>query len=228
MTAAADAALRGTFDENVPVLVLRRNLGPFQHGVLAVARSLGRVGVPVYAGKAHAREPATASRYLRDGLPLPPHASEEEWLRSLLDLPRSYDGAILLAIDDLAAVTLGDHQERLLERFRLPRQPDGTQRRLASKRELWRLCEALGLATPRSTFPESEAELLERAADHGYPVVIKRSEPWHPPRDARAPSVMIARDRGELLRAYARMESTVRPQVMLQDYIPGDSDSVWM
>ncbi|MGH2857611.1 MAG: ATP-grasp domain-containing protein [Solirubrobacteraceae bacterium] len=58
--------------------------------------------------------------------------------------------------------------------------------------------------------------------------MIKRSEPWHPPRDPRAPSVVIARDRGELLRAYARMESTVRPQVMLQDYIPGDSDSVWM
>lgn len=223
-----DTALSGAFDRSTPVLVLRRSLGPFQHGVLAVARSLGRLGVPVHAARAHPREAATRSRYLRDGPAPPSGGSDSEWARQLLELPGELDGAILLPIDDLAAVAVGDHQERLLERFRLPRQPAGVQRQLASKRELWLLCQKLGLDTPRSTFPASEAELLALAAEHGYPVVLKRAEPWYPPRDPDAVSVAIAHGRDELLRAYARMESDVAPQVMLQEHVPGNSDSVWM
>lgn len=228
MSAGGEQALDGAFDRSVPVLVLRRSLGPFQHCVLAVARTLGRVGVPVHAVRSHPRDPATRSRYLAGALDLPAGADDGVWARRLLELPASFDGAILLAIDDLAAVAVGDHQEALLTRFRLPRQPLGIQRRLASKRELWQLCRRLGLPTPVSTFPESETELIEQAAEHGYPVVVKRAEPWHPPRDPEAPSVAIARDRTQLQLAYARMESDEAPQVMLQEYVPGGSDSVWM
>ena len=228
MSVDGDEALGGAFDTSVAVLVLRRSLGPFQHCALAVARSLGRVGVPVYAVRSAPSDPATRSRYLTGALDLPAHADDGVWCARLLELPAKLDGAILLAIDDLAAVAVGDHQEALLERFRLPRQPLGIQRRLASKRELWLLCQRLGLPTPNSTFPRSEAELIEQATEHGYPVVLKRAEPWHPPRDPQAPSVAIAGDRSELLKAYARMESDEEPQVMLQEYVPGGPDSVWM
>lgn len=228
MSANGDPTLRSSFDCTAPVLVLRRSPGPFQHGALAVARSLGRVGVPVYAVRADEREPATRSRYVCDALAVPPNGSTRDWAQRLLDLPARFDRAILLPIDDLSAVAVGDHQERLRERFRLPAQPIGVQRRLASKRELWRLCRALSLPTPASTFPTSRGELLTQAADHGYPVVLKRAEPWYPPRDPGAPSVAIAHDRDQLLVAYARMESEVQPQVMLQEYVPGDADSVWM
>ncbi|MGH2874109.1 MAG: hypothetical protein ACRDL5_16805 [Solirubrobacteraceae bacterium] len=228
MSPAAQPTPHGAFDSSVPVLVLRRSLGPFQHCALAVARSLGRVGVPVHAVRSHPRDPATRSRYLAGPLDLPTDVDDARWAQGLLELPASLDGAILLAIDDLAAVAVGDHQERLLERFRLPAQPAGIQRRLASKRELWQLCCELGLPTPHSTFPVSEAELLEQASAHGYPVVVKRAEPWYPARDRRAPSVAIAQDRAQLLDAYRRMESDAAPQVMLQEYIPGGSDSVWM
>ncbi len=228
MTALRPDALDGLLDRSVPVLVLRRALGSFQHCVLGVARTLGRLGVPVYAVRAHPREPATSSRYLAGALDLLVDDDGDRWARHLLELPARFDGAVLLAIDDLAAVAVGDHQEALLDRFRLPRQPPGIQRRLASKRELFALCERLRLPTPRSSFPESEAELLEQAAEHGFPVVVKRAEPWLAPRDPHAPSVAIVRDRAELLAAYARMESDTAPQVMLQEYVPGGSDSIWM
>jgi D-aspartate ligase len=125
-------------------------------------------------------------------------------------------------------VAVGDHQERLGHHFRLPLQPPGLQRRLASKRELWELCVKLGLPTPASAFPESEQAVVDAAEDYGYPVVLKRAEPWLPPHDPNAPSVFIANTREELLGAYEGMESSVKPQVMVQDHIPGGSDSVWM
>ncbi|HLH66915.1 MAG TPA: hypothetical protein VKV27_14555 [Solirubrobacteraceae bacterium] len=234
MTAAAHAVTAGApsrggmFDRSVPVLVLRRSPGPFQHCALMVARTLGRVGVPVYCVSFGPRDPVNRSRYLAGALRLPGRSDDRRWARRLLELPSRFDGAILLAIDDPAAVAVGDHQEALLARFRVPRQPSGIQRRLACKRELWLLCRRLGLPTPASSFPRSEAELLAQAAGHGYPVVIKRAQAWRAPRDPLAPSVAIARDREQLLRAWARMESDEAPQVMLQEYVPSSPGSAWM
>jgi predicted ATP-grasp superfamily ATP-dependent carboligase len=223
----------GSIEVTTPVLVLRRSLGELQHGVLAVARSLGRLGIPVYAVQMSAHEPATRSRYIRQGLltgvdlPLS-DAFDQEWLTALMDLPAELGRPLLVPIDDVSAVFVGDHQERLRERFVLPDQPSGIQRRLASKRELSDLCRRLDIPCPASTFPANEQQALGQAAVHGYPIVLKRSDPWLPPRDLAAPSVLIARSEAELVNAYARMESDVSPQVMLQDYIPGGSDSIWM
>lgn len=213
---------------SVPVIVLSRRVGPFQHCPLAIARSLGRLGVPVYTMRDQKSEPTAKSRYVRAALAFPTGNADSALLESLLGLAGSLSAAVLLPIDDLAAVFVGDHQEQLAEAFLLPAAPAGIQRRLASKRELWRLCQELDLPTPLSTFPESESEVLEQAEDHGYPVVVKRAEPWFAPRDPAAPSVAIAADRVQLLDAYARMESDIEPQVMLQQYIPGGSESVWM
>jgi D-aspartate ligase len=220
--------LEDAIDTSTPILVLRRSVGPFQHGALGVARSAGRLGVPVYSVREHVHEPATRSRYVRDGLALSPSVPESAWIEALVALGSELGGAVLLPIDDLAAVLVGDHQDRLAETFRLPLAPAGVQRRLASKRELSRLCLELDLPTPNSTFPVDESELIEQADAHGYPVVLKRAEPWLAPRDERAPSVAIAHDRRELLRAYTAMESDIQPQVMLQEYVPGGSDSIWM
>ena len=223
-----DDAFRERLDTSVPVIVLSRRVGPFQHCPLAIARSLGRLGVPVYTMRDQKSEPTAKSRYVREALAFPPIDGDDALLESLLGLADRLGDSILLPIDDLAAVFVGDHQEQLSERFLLPAAPAGVQRRLASKRELWRLCQKLDLPTPVSTFPESESELLEQAEAHGYPVVVKRAEPWFASRDPAAPSVAIAADRAQLLDAYARMESDIEPQVMLQQYIPGGSESVWM
>lgn len=215
-------------DTSIPILVLRRSVGAFQHCALAIARSAGRLGIPVFSVRHNRREPATSSRYLRDGLALSPELPDLEWVQALLELRSELGRAMLLPIDDLAAVLVGDHQEALADSFLLPAAPAGVQRRLASKRELLRLCEELGLPAPDSSFPVNETELVEQAEARGYPVVLKRAEPWLAPRDPTAPSVTIVRSRDVLLREYGRMESDVAPQVMLQEYIPGDSDSIWM
>lgn len=215
-------------DSSTPLFALRRSFAELQHGVLNIARSAGRLGIPAHATRSGRHEPATRSRYLRGALELPHGASDEQWLSELLSYGAKLGSSVLLALDDDSAVFLDDHRDALGEAYILPASPPGLARRLASKRVLWELCEQIGIAAPESSFPASEEEAANQSAAFGYPVVLKRSEPWIEPRDAGAPSVAIARTEAELRFWHRRMESAVKPQVMIQEYIPGGSSSIWM
>ena len=237
-TRAHGLVQRGPNGRPVPVLILRRSLGDLQHCVLAIARTLGRMGVPVFAIRQSRFEPATRSRYIKGDLALRADASEEEWVDQLMrfdphvsgGLRFPIDGAILLPIDDLAAVAVGDHQEVLSTRFQLCLQPTGVPRQLASKLALTNVCQELGLPTPETALLHSFDEAVAFAARFGYPVVLKRGVAWGGAESAHAASVLIADGPNALRRDYERMrmESPDVPNVLAQEYIPGGSESVWM
>ena len=215
----------------VPVLVLRRSLGDLQHCVLAVARTLGRLGVPVYAMRKSRMEPATRSRYITGNLDLSADGSEEEWVDQLMRLDPQLSGGILLPIDDVSAVAVGEHQEVLSRRFRLPLRAHGPQRRLASKLALVTVCRELGVPTPETTLVTSCEEAQSFTERFGYPVVLKRAEAWGGVIDPEAPSVRVVNDPSALRKAYDRIRIQSPddvPNVLAQEYIPGDSESVWM
>ena len=214
----------------VPVLVLRRSLGDLQHCVLAVARTLGRLGVPVYATRQSRTEPSTRSRYITGGLALSADATDDEWVDQVMRLDPHLSGAILLPIDDVSAVTVGEHQEVLSSRFRLPLQTPGVARRLSSKLALTSVCRELGVPTPETELlnaPEDAVRFTER---FGYPLVLKRDEAWGGVKEPEAPSVLIVDGPAEFRPAYdrIRIQSPDVPNVLAQEYIPGGSESVWM
>lgn len=215
-------------DTSTPIFVLRGSFAPYQHAVLCIARSAGRLGIPLYATTMSAREPATRSRYIRGRVPPGPAESEHERLRHLLELDVGGRTAVIVPIDDVSAVFLDDHRSQLCERFLAPAAPAGLSRRLASKRDLWALCQSSDVPVPASSFPDSERELPGLGDRYGYPVVLKRSDAWLPSFDPSAPSVLIARTPAELLAGYRRMESPVRPAVIVQEYISGGSETIWM
>jgi predicted ATP-grasp superfamily ATP-dependent carboligase len=219
----------GTGDRPVPVLVLRRSVGDLQHCVLGVARTLGRLGVPVYAMRKSRTEPATRSRYITGILDLSTGGPEEDWVDQLMRLDPELSGGILLPLDDISAVAVGEHQEALSSRFRFPLQPQGLRRRLASKAALATICEELGVPTPETTLIASYEEAHSFTERFGYPVVLKRAETWGGIIDPEAPSVLVVNGPSELRQAYERMRVQCGvPNVLAQEYIPGDSDSVWM
>ncbi len=211
-----------------PIFVLRRSFAELQHCVLSVARSAGRLGIPVYATRMRRREPAVASKFVAGSLELPASASDARWLDALREFDCGHPSPVLLPIDDVAALFVESHHQQLSERFTLLSDSRGLHRRLASKRELWDLCQRLGVPTPESRFPPSESEAAAIAEEWGYPIVLKRVEPGADSDGAALPSVLIARTSAELISGYRRLESPLGPQVMLQDYIPGGSDSIWM
>lgn len=207
-------------------MILGLSRGMFHHGVLGIARSLGRLGVPVHRVGRERAAPAARSRFIAGWRVVPGSATDEDALGLLRGLGEELGRPILIAADDAACVFVEDHADELQQRFLLPRQPAGLVRALSSKRGMYQLCHENGIPTPQSFFPQSEAELIELARAGTFPTVLKCINAADAP--ATSPRVLIAKDIDELTAGYRQMETPGLGNVMLQEYVPGTPETVWM
>ena len=213
-------------DATTPIVMLGLGPGIFHHGVLGIARSAGRLGIPVYRVGLERRAPAALSRYCSGWRSVSASATDDQILEALYELRRDVGSAILIAVDDASSVFVEEHVSALDPHFLFPRQPSGLAQALSSKREMYELCQQHDIPTPLSIFPESESEVLEHSELASFPIVAKCINAADAP--LASPRVAIAQDRTELLEAYRLMESPAGQNVMLQEYIPGTPETVWM
>ena len=208
-------------DTSRPVVMMRVSLG--------TARSLGRLGVPLYAVHGHKGSATTRSRYLRDVFVWDvDNSPTEATAEFLLDVARRVGGRpLLLATDDNSSMVVADHQRALAEAYTFPQQPEGLARELYDKRGMFELCRRHDIPTPDTEFPRSRADVERFAAGTEFPVVLKAIEGGRMSRRNQA-RTLILESADELLRAYDRLEDPDEPNLMLQQYIPGGSESVWM
>lgn len=158
--------------------------------------------------------------------------SPEETVDYLLELgSRIGRHSILIPTDDVGTTLVEDNAQRLRERFLFPDQPPGLARSLSSKKEMYYLCKEMDVPTPAAVFPESRSDVLEFLDDAVFPVVVKGIDAWLIQRSFQATgvkSVVIAKDSADLLDIYDTAEVLGRPNLLLQEYIPGGMESVWM
>ncbi len=197
------------------------------HGALGVVRGAGRFGIPVFHADRDRRSPIDHSRYSSGSLHVPLDSDQERVVEILREFAAEHGPTVLLAVDDVSAMFIADHCDRLADSFLFPRQPDGLARELASKRTMHKLCLEHRIPTPLVAFPESDAEVSEHAAGATFPLVAKRIDVSQPAASS-APNVFVASDLDELLVAYRMMESPRLPNVMLQEYVPGIPQANWM
>ncbi len=211
----------------IPILAMGLTELSAHHGAIGIARSAGRLGIPVY--HLHQGSPSRlyASRYSHRALTLPADADAERRLEVLLAFAARAGPAVLVAVDDASAVFVDEHADTLRGSFVFPSQPAGLVGALCSKRELLALCARHGVASPRSAFPTSAEELEGCIEQMGLPLMVKRIAPPNPGGEP-APSVMLARDPRELLEAYRLMGSAGVSNAMVQELIPGQPESLWM
>ena len=200
--------------------------GLFHHGVLGIARSAGRLGVPVYRVGLERWAPAAASRYVTGWEVVPEAASHEQILDTLGDISERIGPALLVAADDAACVFVDEHAGVLASEYLLASQPVGLARMLASKRGMYELCQTHGVPTPRSTFPQTEEDVLAHAEQIGLPTVLKCVNAADAP--TFSPRVSIAQTRQELIESYRQMQPPQMSNVLLQEYVPGAPETVWM
>lgn len=212
------------------VVIFKLVSDPLQHGGLAIARSLGRIGAPVYTAYSDRNTPASRSRYVTDSFVLAgPRAEARRTLEALIDISsRIGNRPILIAIDDVASAFVDRFAHDLEPAFRFPAQPEGLPTRLSDKRRLDELCRATGTPVPEARVPKTESEFMTMAAELGYPVVLKSMDPALLRSRPQASSVAIANDEAQARDLYRQMEVPDQPNFMLQEYIPGGSTSVWM
>ena len=210
-------------DNSAPVVVL----GCFRHGGLGIVRSLGRLGVPVYAVDADRYTPAFFSKYCRRRFLWDLHAAPvEESVRFLREVGRNLcSRSVLIPTSDIGAMFVADHADRLVDRFIFPSPDASLVRSLCSKKEMYQLARKWNVPAPETAFPQSRDEVLKYVEVVRFPVLLK---PIYSQRPGRAVQPMvIVRTVRELLERYDAIEDPSLPNLMLQEYIPGGDDATW-
>lgn len=216
-------------DQSVPALIIKVGSYPWHHGGVGAIRSLGRLGVPVYAVVEDRRTPAAVSRYLQDRFVWPTTGLEDPgWLvQGLLDIGRRIGRpAVLIACDDEAAVLVAEHAPELSETFLFPDVKPSLPRLLADKGGLYRACLEHGVPTPWAATPSTIEELDELAATVDFPVVVKNLEAFQRLR-TKAVVTTTGFDDFEHLRSAAETWGE-QFSVLVQQYVPIRDAEDWI
>ena len=214
-------------DSTAPVVVIYRG----GHGAVAIARTLGRLGIPVYlVAQEGLPNPGWRSRYWRNRITWDFARPEHESVGFLLDLGatiRADHGtpAILLTLVDWVAIFIERNSAALREQFVFPQPERPVIGDLLNKWEMHVLARAHDIPTPAAAHPASWDEIDEFLARTDFPIVMKAAQKYvsDPP-----PTKMI-HSRQQLVAEVGDRNADEAPlNIVLQQYIPGDVDTVWM
>lgn len=191
---------------------------------LALVRSLGRRGIPVWTLEPERELMASASRYSRNSLPWPAGGDGEQ-LDYLLALGEQHqlDGWALFPTSDEPTVLFARHHAALASRFRMTVPPWDLLRWAYDKRLTYRLAADIGVDHPKTFYPKTRDELSK--LDCSFPVILKPAFKTQSNRFTRD-KAWRADDRDALAARYAEACELVGPDVvMVQELIPGGGET---
>jgi len=212
-------------ESSLPVLVL-----PMDHyGSLGVMRSLGRLGISVYGVHPTHRPIASFSKYCRKAFKLDLEAlPQEQSVDCLLDIAGEIGGKpLLIPTNDETAIFVTHNATRLQQGFLFPVNSAQLVWSLYNKKDMYFLAKRLSIPTAETVFPESRNDVFEFCEKAQFPVMLKASDNIRVCRRT-GKKMVIVQSRQELIDQYDAMEDGRNPSLMIQEYIPGKDDSVWM
>jgi D-aspartate ligase len=210
---------------SVPVVVF----GTYQHGGLGIARSLGRLGVVMYGIDRNAWGLGLHSRYYREKFIWDiDNVAPEVNVQCLLKVARKIGKrSILVPTTDEGAILLADYANLLSEWYIFQHLSPQLVRALTNKKEMYFTAKKYGVPTPEAYFPQSRDDVEEYVANITFPIMLKGIN--GKAAETRSKKRMfLTRTKEELFDLYDRYEDPSHPNFMLQEYIPGGEDSVWM
>jgi predicted ATP-grasp superfamily ATP-dependent carboligase len=192
------------------------------HGSLAIARSLGRRGIPVcYITNDHPL--ARYSRYVVRSVAWA-GPSEAGALDDLLQLAARHHlaGWVLFACGDAELQFVAQHRDALSAVFRVTTPPWEVTRWSFDKRLTHELATRVGVDSPRSYYPADRREVTQ--LDCAFPVIVKPTV--HERRNAFTQAkAWRADDRAQLLARYSEAAALVGERaIVLQELIPGSGE----
>jgi D-aspartate ligase len=222
VTPATDQHMIPRLDIAYPALILKASRGAIHHGALAVARTLGRLGVPVYAVVYDGCTPLASSRYLTKAFVWESWPNDpESFLKSMSAIAEVIARpTIIIPMDDLSAIFVAENAASLARWFLVPSVPSQIPRRLANKDSLRALCNEIGTPFARSIVPHSMEDVLAFAKGTKFPIVVKATEQWLLLNDRH--NVKVVKTLEELFGLYEQLNIEARRHLILQEFIPGD------
>lgn len=207
-----------------PVVILNCKIGG-----LAILRSLGRLGVPIYGIDDDPGSPVMRSRYFKKKLYKRFDENEQEdYLHFVVELGKTIGKkSLLIPTSDELAVFVAENSGELRNYFLFPDFDGQLAKDLISKKEMFAIATRQNIPTPSTLFPRHADEVVEFADRIDFPVMLKGI---HGNRlFARTGYKMaLAHNRKELLKKYEELEDPQSPNLMLQEHIPGGDDQVYI
>ena len=209
---------------STPVVIINCKLG-----ALAIMRSLGPLGVPLYGVDADPRSPAMLSRYCRERFLFGLNESRPmEFLEHLLEIGRRLGRpAILIPTSDETAQFVVDQAEPLGRQFIFPRNSSEMIGRLVSKKGMYGLALELRVPTPTTLFPNSLDDVERALLKITFPLMLKGIH-GNRLQTRGQKKMVIVHSADELIENYRQMEDPEAPNLMLQEYIPGGDDQIYI
>ncbi len=213
-------------DTETPAVVLKLGDNPFDHGGLGAARSLGRLGVPVYAVDRAPGTPPLASRYLRGRWLWRPDPDDAGQVREGMVRLAERIGrpSVVIPTDDLSAVFLAEHGADLRPWFLFPAPPSDLPRRLIDKYALSSLCHDLDIPCAAMKLVRLAEEAEEFAERVGFPLAVKVRVPWQSGHGLTRRTTLVGSGR-----QLTALLSQVRAEagLLVQEYVPGGPGHDW-
>jgi predicted ATP-grasp superfamily ATP-dependent carboligase len=211
-------------DIDTPVVVLNCKLGG-----LAIMRSLGRLGVPLYGVDADPKSGGLASRYCRgkfiNGLN---ENNVQDYLKVVLRIGEQLQRkAILIPTSDELSVLVAEHTDELSKYFVFPKNDPRLIKELMSKEGMYGLARSHGVPTPVTVFPRSLREVHEYVDGATFPVMLKGII-GNRLQVRTGKKMVIVHTKDELIENYKLLEDPDLPNLMIQEYIPGGDDQIYI
>jgi D-aspartate ligase len=192
------------------------------HGSLAVARSLGRRGIPVWF-VTHDHPIAKYSRYVARSFEWtgPSHEDAAEWLVELSAKHRLERWALFAGGDEEVRLVARNHS-MLGRAYRVTTPPWEIVGIACDKRRTHEHARAVGVDSPWSRYPRNRDEVA--ALDCRFPIILKPRV--HLGRNSfSAAKAWRVDDRTALLARYDEAAALVGPEgIAIQELIPGGGD----
>jgi D-aspartate ligase len=191
---------------------------------LAVVRSLGRYGIPVWVVQHGDQLLAALSRYNRRTLRWPSHDSQDK-VNFLVELANreGIAGWVLFPTTDEDAAVVARHHDVLRQHFQLTTPPWETLEWLYDKRRTYELADQVGVSRPWTVYPANRNDV--KACNCPVPAVLKPA--YHKGFNRFSASKAWRADTmDELLNGYDEASALVeRGNLMIQELIPGGGEA---
>jgi predicted ATP-grasp superfamily ATP-dependent carboligase len=211
-----------SLDAKYPALILKMSHSPIHHGALAVARTLGRLGVPVYAVSEDAYTPLATTRYLKKAFVLDACPSDtESFVKAMSSIGEFIARpTIIIPMDDLSAVFVAENAANLAQWFITPQVQPHVPHQLANKASLHALCAEIGIPIARSVVPRSFDDVRAFTEGTKFPVMVKAAEQWLPLSGSFVTKAIYTPE--QLLEFCEPYNFAASQSLIIEEYIPGD------
>lgn len=203
---------------DIPAIITAMNVNG-----LAVARTLGRHGVPVIGIHDNGTDPETRTRFVQERW----QADGSRLIETLLERATQFSDhkPVLLPITDDAVTAIAKNLAALQEVYTVPMPDPGLVLELLDKRGFDRIARQMNLPLPTTWYVESRAELVDLSQEIAFPCILKPQEKTPAYFAAGGLKAYVLEDFDSLLATYGSFCES-EPRAVVQQYIPGSDHEV--